>query len=232
MRPDGVSDMMAFQRTSHQKAHHSGQPAGDPFPPHRFTVSASVGGVVVAEREFIRRMMSPDVSVESVRHGRLRGIAYSAAGPAPSKGAIMMVSGSDGGVESRFAPLLASAGYDVFCLAYFNWTDLPGTIDRIELEYFEEGFLWMRKRFGWPVAAVQGPSRGGELALLLAAVFPQFVAGVTAIVPNSHAFAGWNATEFFTGPAWTFEGANIPFLPLAKLATENNRRRPGRCAAV
>ncbi len=85
--------------------------------------------------------------------------------------------------------MLASRGYAAFNLAYFAEPGLPRGLVNIPLEYFENAIRWMRAqpwlRDGF--LAAWGPSRGGELALLLGATFPDINA-VSAWVPSGVMF--------------------------------------------
>jgi pimeloyl-ACP methyl ester carboxylesterase len=153
------------------------------------------------------------VEAVEVQDGNLRGIAFRWKDRSKKRGAIMSLTGSGGGLEMNYAPLLASLGYDVFSLAYFAHQDLPPAIVAIPLEYFAEGFEWMRKSFNCDKIAVQGASRGGELSALLAATFPQYVQGAMPIVPMFAASPGWDPQEGVDGPSWTLDGKPISFPP-------------------
>jgi dienelactone hydrolase len=75
---------------------------------------------------------------------------------------------------------------------------------------------WMRAQpwFDDRLLAVWGVSRGGELALLLGATFPEITA-VAAWVPSGVVFWALGLAELDdTRPpvAWTFRGEPLPFL--------------------
>jgi len=93
---------------------------------------------------------------------------------------------------------------------------LPRGLVNIPLEYFENAIRWMRAqpwlRDGF--LAAWGPSRGGELALLLGATFPDINA-VSAWVPSGVMF--WPiglAEQGDTRPpaSWTWRGKPLPYL--------------------
>ena len=82
-------------------------------------------------------------------------------------------------------------GYTTFALAYFGVEGLPRELVKIPLEYFKKGFDWLRtqdtvdgRRLG-----VVGGSKGGELALLLGATFPE-IKVVVARAPSGTPRAG------------------------------------------
>lgn len=111
-----------------------------------------------------------------------------------------------------YAPLLASLGYDVLSLAYFNYEDLPPGIEEIPIEYFQEAFEWIMHCWDPLGIAVQGASRGGELSLLLASYLPEYVKGTIAIVPMFGSTAGWTSSPDKPTASWTLGGIAIPYL--------------------
>ncbi|MFO0333770.1 MAG: acyl-CoA thioesterase/bile acid-CoA:amino acid N-acyltransferase family protein [Pseudomonadota bacterium] len=224
MRPPSGTDRR-FMIDAKVRPHKLGLPAVDPVKPLVIELAAESGGTVRARTTQTLRRLDPGVEVVPVRDGRLRGVAFRWKERTPPRGAVMSLTGSGGGVEMGYAPILASRGSDVLSLAYFAYEDLPGTISRIPLEYFAEGFEWMRREFGARRLAVPGASRGGELTLLLAAYLPDHVSGALALVPMYASSAGWDPQGGVSGPSWTFRGRDIPYaVPLGSLSIENMRR--------
>ena len=50
--------------------------------------------------------------------------------------------GSDGGLVSNRAALLASHGFATYALPYFAYGDLPKDASNLDIEYFEEAIEW------------------------------------------------------------------------------------------
>lgn len=124
---------------------------------------------------------------------------------------VMVLGGSDGGLQGSLhtAALLASHGFSSLALAYFAEEGLPATLDRIPLEYFESALRWLmsqpsvsRQQIG-----VLGYSRGGELALQLAAEF-QSLKAVVAYVPSGLRWGSYPPTGH---SAWTRHGEELSF---------------------
>ncbi len=211
MQPESGLDRR-FQIEATENAHKLGKPHfANPYAPYRVTLKAMADGGTQAGTILELHKLLPGIDVVEVRDGRLRGILLRQQDRSRVKGAIMSLTGSGGGVEVSYAPVLASQGYDVLSLAYFAYEDLPTTISSLPLEYFEEGFRWMQANLGARQIAVQGASRGGELTVLLAAYFPQYVSGAIPIVPMYASSCGWDPEVGVSGPSWTLGGKDIPY---------------------
>lgn len=226
MRPSPVADR-SFMIHATEKAHKLGQPHLDPLKPIRVELTASAAEHEVAGCWVTLNRLAEGIDVTPLRNGRLRGTVFRWRDRSRRRGAIVSLTGSGGGIEMGYAPLLASLGYDVVSLAYFACEDLPPAVVRIPLEYFEEGFDWIRRELGSTKIAVQGASRGGELALVLAAHLPEHVAGAIAIVPMFVAAAGWDPDRGVGGSSWTYRGQDIPFAPPGPTPSMEEFRRRG-----
>ncbi len=162
-----------------------------------------------------RRSAGPGVTRQAIRFDGLVGVLFLPPGEGPHP-SVLIVHGGGGGIDQYTGAMLASRGYAAFNLAYFAELGLPRGLVNIPLEYFEKAIRWMRAqpwlRGGF--LAVWGPSRGGELALLLGATFPDINA-VSAWVPSGVMF--WPIGLAEKGDArpsasWTFRGKPLPYL--------------------
>jgi dienelactone hydrolase len=175
--------------------------------------SAEVDGLPVATDTVWRRAVAPNVRVVRVRENGLVGDLYYPAG-AERHPAVIVLGGSQGGIPGPLAHAggLASHGYVVFALGYFNAEGLPPFLKNIPLEYFGNAIERLKtdslvdaRRIG-----VLGTSRGGELALLLGATYPSLRA-VVANVPSNVVWPG--LSDDGQTPAWTFEGKPLASVP-------------------
>jgi len=109
---------------------------------------------------------------------------------------------------------LASRGYVVLGLAFFNAEGLPPLLQNIPLEYFATAVEWLKAQPGVDPTriGVMGTSRGGELALLLGATYPAAFRVVVANVPSHVVWPG--LSDDSDTPAWTLNGR-----PVAGVAT-------------
>jgi esterase/lipase len=121
-------------------------------------------------------------------------------------------SGSELGVNSVYAALLAAHGFNVLSVAYFREKGLPPKLSEIPLEYFDRVFAWLSR---CPVTKGKeiylfGISKGAELALLLASR-NAFIKKVAAFAPHAYCFQG---IAFKNVSSWTHQGKSLPFIPL------------------
>lgn len=130
--------------------------------------------------------------------------------PLPS---VITLSGSGGGLNEHRAQTLALKGYVTMALAYFGCPGLPAELEEIPLEYFLDAVEWLKKRPEVDQSSIGlwGTSRGGELALVLGALFPDQMAAIVAYVPSSIVYSSQGKND---RPAWTYKGA--PALPFAR----------------
>jgi len=172
---------------------------------------AEAGGQVIATQTLTRRAMAERVRAVPVRDRGLVGTAYYPAetGPRP---ALIVLPGSQGGVPGPGAHAggLASRGYFVLALAYFNADGLPPLLQNIPLEYFATAVEWLKAQPSVDPTriGVLGTSRGGELALLLGATYPSAFRVVVANVPSSVVWPG--LSDDSPAPAWTLAGKPVP----------------------
>jgi len=160
-----------------------------------------------------RSSRSPEVRDVTLPAG-LVGAAYapSSAGKHP---AMLLLSGSEGGHSlDRFAALLAAHGYVTLSLAYFGEATLPKELMSVPIEPVAAGLAWLAQRGDVDPARIGmlGVSKGGELTLLAASLFPQVHAAV-GIVPSSVVWNGISRTNFTATSSWTYRGEALPFVP-------------------
>jgi len=139
------------------------------------------------------------------------------AGPYP---AVLALGGSDGGTPRYFADLLVPEGFACLSLAYWATPVTQPWFTDIPLERVERGLRWLIHR---PEAkthegrvALIGASRGAELALLVAAAFPELAGPVVAYTPSSVVWQGIDLTlpPGVTRSSWTLRGKSLPYVSI------------------
>ncbi|WP_223068666.1 acyl-CoA thioester hydrolase/BAAT C-terminal domain-containing protein [Paenibacillus caui] len=131
---------------------------------------------------------------------------------------VVVLGGSDGkrSALSLLSGPLASRGFNVLTVGYFNEEGLPEKLEEIPLEYFEKVFSWLKKN---PLTHaseiyVHGTSKGGELALLLASRY-NFISKVAVSAPHAYCFQALDGLMSDSNvSSWSYEGKSLPFIPV------------------
>jgi dienelactone hydrolase len=132
---------------------------------------------------------------------------------------VLALGGSEGGIPDYLMRLLVAEGLACLALAYCNTRDTQRALTEVPLERIEKGLHWLRDNPKVEVAGgripIIGTSKGGELALLAAAMFPESVGPVVAYTPSS---VVWEGIDFRSpGPpgrsSWSVDGQPLPFVP-------------------
>jgi len=173
------------------------------------TAETARGNSLTADiRRYYRMPGSELVRVPIEKEG-LEGILFHPPHGGPHPGLILLA-GSGGGIYEWWAELMASNGFAALTLPYFRYKDLPKELIEIPLEYFKDAIAWLKeqKAVDGNRIAVMGASKGGELALLLGATYPEIKA-VVACVPSSLVWQGISLEQF--GSSWSMNGKGLPF---------------------
>ena len=159
-----------------------------------------------------RHILAPDCRTLALKEDGLVGTLYLPAGDGPFP-TVLAVGGSQGGqgFSGQCAALLARHGYASLALSYFAAETLPEHLVGIRLEYFDRAMRWLRAQ---PYArdegtAIVGRSRGGELALLLGATFPE-VRAVVAYCPSDVVWGGIRGLNMVDESAWRHRDLPVP----------------------
>ncbi|TAK34968.1 MAG: hypothetical protein EPO30_12025, partial [Lysobacteraceae bacterium] len=166
-------------------------------------------GVVVASATLERRPLDDGLVREDVRDDGLVGVLFRPVTPGPHP-AVLVLGGSEGGIPELSAAFEASFGIVALGLGYFGAEGLPSGLTDIPLETFGTALDWLARRpeVDPDRIAVVGGSRGGELALQIAALYPE-VAATIAEVPSG---VRWGSAGQPDRAAWTLGGEPLPYL--------------------
>ncbi len=95
-------------------------------------------------------------------------------------------------------------------IAYFGMEGLPPTLQEVPLEIIEEAIKWLNSREDVlkDRIGIIGASRGGELAILSASLFPE----IKAVVGYTPSGVVWEGIGQGSKPAWTYKGKPFPYL--------------------
>ena len=148
------------------------------------------------------------------------GRLYEHAG-ARQRPAVLVLTGASGGIDFQMAPWVASQGYNVLSLGYFNATGLPADLLELPREYFVTAIEWLAKRHSTRDVSVLGGSLGAEAALLIGSYYPDRVRVVVAWMPTHVVWEGIDARARFGGDStfaspgksrWSLNGRPLPFV--------------------
>ena len=189
------------------------------FAPQMIEFRLLADGKEVSKGQLEQRTIAEGVRQIDVG-GKLHGVLF-IPGVAGRHPGVLVVGGSEGGLPKQKAAWLASHGFVAFALAYFRYEDLPPDLSGIPLEYFGQALGWMKQR---PEVladhiAVVGTSRGGELALQLASMYPQ-IGAVVAYVPANVRYGGCCGNPRFPY-AWTWQGQPLAYYQPRGRGTQN-----------
>ncbi|MBD7949039.1 MULTISPECIES: acyl-CoA thioesterase/bile acid-CoA:amino acid N-acyltransferase family protein [Oerskovia] len=180
---------------------------------HDVRLVVSVDDDVLTEAVVERRGYGADVDVQDVTDdGMVAAYAvptdFTADDPTP---AVLVFSGSDGGLAYARAAAthLAALGYPALAISYFKSPGQPPQLENVPVETFLTGLAWLRAQPGVDLARVFtfGVSRGGEMALWLAATRPDEVYGAFAPTGAGRLGCGYPNGQV---SAWTLDGVGMP----------------------
>nr|XP_046263221.1 acyl-coenzyme A thioesterase 1-like isoform X3 [Scatophagus argus]XP_046263222.1 acyl-coenzyme A thioesterase 1-like isoform X4 [Scatophagus argus] len=145
--------------------------------PHvvNFSVHEEDGeGRMLAEVTNERFLIGDGVSRLPIKEGNIRGVLFTPPGEGPFPGVLDLCTF----MSEKRACLLANRGFVVLALAVY--TEKPDNVKEMHLDYFKEAvdFLQRQPKVGSKGVGIISRSKGGDIALSLAA----FVPGVEATV--------------------------------------------------
>jgi fermentation-respiration switch protein FrsA (DUF1100 family) len=178
-------------------------------------------GKRLSQAVLTQRLMAPGVQRREMREDGCVGTVFVPSAPGPHP-VVLVLNGSGGGINEARGALYASRGYAALALGYFKAPGLSDYISNTPLEYFRRALDWIIRELqpAHGFIAVSGQSRGGELALLLGATYPDRLKAVIGYVPGAVVHSAQNAADPSTGregPTWSLDGKPLPHL------WENNR---------
>ncbi|WP_310377992.1 acyl-CoA thioester hydrolase/BAAT C-terminal domain-containing protein [Flavobacterium sp.] len=108
-------------------------------------------------------------------------------------------------------------GYAFLALGYFGNKNTPEILDKIEIEDIHSAILEASKneKIAKNKIAIIGGSRGADLALLVASYYND-INCVVGLVSSHAVFPGH--TKQFNSACWTYQGKELPFIPVNKEA--------------
>ena len=130
---------------------------------------------------------------------------------------LIVMSGSDGGMaitkqESQF---YHKNGVPALALALFRTKQTPQELSRVPVEYVEKAIAWLKAQ-GYQKIGIDGTSKGSEMALVAASLFPA-LSCVIVRVPSHFVSEGLSGSGKNKAPSgtscWSYRGRELPYAP-------------------
>ena len=102
-------------------------------------------------------------------------------------------------------------GYSFLALGYFGAKGTPAILDQIRIEDVYAAIRLAADQVKAEHIILLGGSRGADLALFLGSYYSD-ISAVVSIVGSNAAFPGH--TNHFTSSCWTYQGEQLPFVPV------------------
>lgn len=197
---------------------------GFPMQDHRLTLLASHDGGVVARTQITRRLAVDGVTERGLEADDIVGRLYTPPGTDPAP-AIILTHGSLPYMPTEAAKLLASRGFTTLALQYYGDPEpVPADFGEIPIEYFQHAVdaLLDQERTRGDEVGFWGPSKGGELALVLASHETR-IGAVVPEVPSDLVWQGfpgnWQHLDWEEGrldtSSWAVDGDPLPYIEYA-----------------
>jgi dipeptidyl aminopeptidase/acylaminoacyl peptidase len=108
-------------------------------------------------------------------------------------------------------------GYAFLAIGYFNTSGTPKELDKIAVEDIHDAIAVAANHTGVDPEriAIVGGSRGADLAMLVASYYKD-IKCVVALVPSHTVFPG--NTGHLSASSWTYQGRELPFVPVTREA--------------
>lgn len=187
----------------------------------KFLIFIAVVVFVVVGYLVVDTLLYTGFKPKEVRENSLYADFYAKDGVSDTTAVVLLGGGQWG---AYWGEQIANAGCVALTLPYANRVGLPRLPEEIPLEYFEKAFRYLQAQpeVGKGKIIVMGASRNAELALLLAATFPQYISGVIAYSPSSVNWSNrvltYNSEELKA--SYTYNGEDIPSVPMEKFSPE------------
>ncbi|CAB3408150.1 unnamed protein product [Caenorhabditis bovis] len=115
-----------------------------------------------------KHWMHPKLTRTEIEHDGFFGTLFKPPGHGPFP-AIIDLSGTGGGIHEHKGAMLASEGFVVLCVAFFQYKDLPAKMEHVDLNYFKKPIDFLLSLpFTHKKLGIQGVSFGATVVDLLA----------------------------------------------------------------
>ncbi len=130
---------------------------------------------------------------------------------------LIVMSGSDGGMalSRQEAYFYHKNGIPALCLGLFKTRETPKELSHVPVEYVEYAVQWLKQQ-GYQKIGIDGTSKGSEMALTAASMFPD-LSSVIVRVPSHFVSEGLSGSGKNKAPSgtscWSYHGKDLPYAP-------------------
>ncbi|UMM13208.1 hypothetical protein L5515_001602 [Caenorhabditis briggsae] len=156
-----------------------------PIPFFYLLILSDESGTKLDEMYIKKHWMHPLLTRTEIEHDGFCGTLFKPPGDGPFP-CVMDISGTGGGLHEHKGAMLASEGFVVICVAFFQFKDLPYKMEDVDVEYFLKPIEFV---LGLPyttnMLGIQGVSFGATIVDLLSTRYPQIKAVVSINGPHA-----------------------------------------------
>ena len=130
---------------------------------------------------------------------------------------MIVMSGSNGGMTltKQEAEFYHRNGIPSLALALFRTKQTPKELSRVPLEFVEKTAAWLKK-LGYKQIGIDGTSKGSEMALIAASLFPELSCVIVRVPSHfvSEGLLGSGKNKAPSGTScWSYRGEELPYAP-------------------
>ena len=158
------------------------------------------------------------MTTATVKDNGFEGILFPGSGRKDK--VLIVMSGSNGGMAltRSAAEFYDRHGIPALALALFKTKQTQKDLSRVPVEYVERAIEWLKEK-GYRKIGIDGTSKGSEMALIAASMFPE-LSCVIARVPSYFVSEGLSGNGKSKGPSgtscWSYRGRELPYAPYRK----------------
>lgn len=131
-------------------------------------------------------------------------------------GKVIALGGSEGDIDYLHSVYLAQHGFDVYSFYYFGKEGLPPELIEVDIAMVKKMIAYAKDKDLVATSAVPitllGGSKGAELALLSAAIYPEEIDHVVLYSPSAYIWQGLGKDYRTAQSSWRIDGEPVPFL--------------------
>ena len=190
-----------------------------------YQITALLANKIIAQESFDRWYKKESIQYMDIIKNAWQGRLFFEE-PNNPRPAIIVLSGSDGGIEKaqNIAMLLSNYGFVTMAISYFGMRKQPSNLNQIPIESIEEALQYL-KRLEFVDASnigIYGRSKGAELALLSLTKYSGLKCAVLNS-PSDRVYEGIRGKMNAKHSSWTYEDKEVPYKPFRWIEVIKNK---------